>query len=125
MLYAAYRDGLTKIGFSQDPEKRVRSLGARFLVSWDVGIEMEGGVHSVLRDYREDPGRGQARTEWFRIGDPDRAKSVVSEALRIAIRRHLKFLHRIRLAMDNYHRERLERELRLLDVRLAMLNEVR
>ncbi len=106
MLYAAYRDGLTKIGFSQDPEKRVRSLSARLLSSWDVDEWMENGVHIVLRTHREDPGRGQARTEWFRLGNPEKALSIVSEAMEEAVRRREDFHRRL---MDIYHRDRLTR----------------
>lgn len=60
-VYFAERDGLVKIGYSADVERRMRQLGARLLLVLPGGESIESWMHRQFAAYN-------AHGEWFHPG---------------------------------------------------------
>lgn len=62
-VYVAERrsDGLVKIGWSQTPRKRVKSLKCQLLATFKGGLDHERGLHQLCQEHRI-----SEKGEWFR-----------------------------------------------------------
>ncbi len=59
MIYFARKGDLIKIGFSANPQKRLREIGARPIRIMDGGFEIERALHDRFR-------ASHVGGEWFR-----------------------------------------------------------
>jgi hypothetical protein len=69
------KKGKLKVGFSSDPDRRVKQTGGRVIMSWrhPFAVEIERKAHKSLRRWHSPNDSGDGRTEWYKPLLVDRA----------------------------------------------------